>query len=174
MFEELLKRIQYTGRWTYEDSSKAIFRHLIITKEELEMIEKEYDIEEFAEKYNISFISLECYGQIDFEHYTDVCNDESIQEKGLIISDSTWISDLNNGIYVIEEYDEDAKDNLNTYFEDKEEDDELLKVVGTYEGKYIKCIYGEGHENYIVIPTNIPSKDISMEIITIEDEFDIF
>lgn len=172
--KDILNKIEYTGKFKYEEDKNAIFIHLTITKEELNFIERNYNLNDFAKKYNIDFISLICNGEICFEHYSNVNNKENIKEKGLIIQKNDFISDLSNGIYVIQSSDFIGKDNLNNYFKNcKLEDKEILKVTGIYNGPYKICIYGLNHENYIVIPKNIKPKDISTEICFLEDEFDL-
>lgn len=171
--KDILRNIEYTGRYNYEKQSDALFKHLILTKTELSFIEKLYNLKDFAKEYKIDFISLKCNGKIEFEHFSDIDNEESINEKGLIVGKEDWICDLGTGIYVVEEDDFTGKDNLNTYYENANSNDKLLKVTGSYEGDYTICIYGLNHEKYIVIKQNILSKNISTEIITIEEEFDM-
>lgn len=167
---DIMKKIQLTGYFKYELEDDASFKHLELTKEEFDFVTSECSIEEFADKNNIDLISLICEGKIDFIHYTYVSNEKSILEKGLLIGNSEYFCDLGFGIYAIEKNDNVGKDNLNVYFEGFQ-DDEALEVSGSYEGVYSKCIYGEEHENYIVIPKPIKKDALKTKKILIEEEF---
>lgn len=170
-YEGILKRIENTGVNPYDINDDPMFKHLILSEEEFENINNDLGIDTFAFKNGIDFISVRYNGEIDFIHYTSIDNKESIEEKGLIQIDNQWIMDLGRGTYVIEDNDDVAEDNLYTYFEEKDDDDEVLKIEGVYKGEYIKCEYGIGHEGYIVISNNIPPSDIFCEETTYGEEF---
>lgn len=130
------------------------------------------DLEEIIEKGikdKIDFIIQEKVGEIDFIHvsYKDLKNE--INENGLIYDENNdWINDLGRGIYVIEEDNEEALDNLYSYVENHEEE-ELLLVKGTFTGTYYECVHGESHEHYICIKENISADFLSTEIIFVND-----
>ena len=169
--EEILKRIKRTGGNINEPIEDYMFSCLSLSKEEYDEIDNSIGIEVFCKQHDISFITIKYNKTINFIHYSDVDNEEDIKRLGLINVDSDWVPDLGLGIYVIEEKDIDALDNLMDYFGEKDDEEELLKVTGTYTGPYEECIYGEGHEGYILIPHDVKPDNIDTEIICFEEIF---
>ena len=72
------------------------------------------------------------------------------------------------GIYVVESDCYEGLDNIKTFFEDYSEDD-ILVVKGKYDSLYTKCIYGLGHEGYIVLSESVKPSSLSLEIMSVED-----
>lgn len=166
----ILKKIKNTGGNIDESIEDYLFTHLLLTEEEFEFI-SDTQGDSFADDNNISFISVIYNGEIKFTHYSSIYNKESIDKKGLLVSNNNIIMDLGKGIYVIETDDEVAIDNLYTYFEEKDDENKLLKVTGTYLGEYYQCIIGNGHEHYIVLPNDVPKENINTEIVAFCNEF---
>ena len=133
---------------------------------------KEETIEEIIEqskKYNVDFILETKKEELEFLHVSYIHLQESIEEKGLIIqTQDDWISDLGTGLYVVEDGNEEALDNLKNYVE-HHEDDELLLVRGSYQGEYLECIHGDEHVGYICIKENIKKEDVECEVYEVED-----
>lgn len=151
----------------YENSNDFLFKTW-----EIPSILNDNDLNEIiskAKQKNIDFIIQEKTGEIDFLHVSYKHLKEKINKEGLVYQkEDKWINDLGKGIYVIEENNEVALDNLYNYIENHE-DDELLLVRGTFVGTYYECIYGNEHESYICIRENIPANLLSTEIIFIDD-----
>lgn len=109
-------------------------------------------MEELESKCDVDFFCKEENGNLKFIHVADIGKSSFIYTNGLKIT-SGYIPDLGEGIYCIEDSDTNinALDNLKAYFECYNQDSPFLEVRGTYTGKYIKCIYGNSHEGYIVL-----------------------
>lgn len=174
--KNLLERLEFTGRFTYEDKSESLFTHLILSEKEFEEINNGIGIDSFAMENDIDLISVKYNGPISFMHFTDIENEESIDEKGLIIQEDKFIMDMGRGIYCIEEDDETGFDNLYDYFDGCEKDgsDKVLKIIGSYNGEYLRCEYGDGHEHYILLKENIPSSKLILEEVSFEEEFGFY
>lgn len=129
-----------------------LFNHLVLSEKELREVES---IEELAEKHDIDFISVERNNSINYYHVTDIDNYESINEKGLLYNQNNeWVGDLGKGIYAVEQGNHIAIDNLQSYVAELVGGDDILIVEGVYTGIYTECIYGYGHEGYIVFKGN--------------------
>lgn len=143
----------------------CIFRHAILTQQEWEKLNSSNTFEDFISTNQLDFISIQEEREIEFLHITSPEHLESIRSNGLCIKRSKeqnnhFIPDLGEGIYVIEKDNETAIDNLKTYLEEKEED-EIMIVEGDFKGKFTRCVWGLDHEEYIVINSTIPEKDLS-------------
>lgn len=165
---------QLTGG--YAGSDNFLFRHLILTVEQWEMIMENLaeDFEVFCRQERIDFVSVQRQGDLDFLHLTSVENLDSISSVGLSASPFegtvSWISDLGEGIYVISEDDLIGLDNLQTYCMDWKED-EVSIVTGSYVGPYLECVKGFQHEGYVVLQTScIKGSDLETNIESL-DEF---
>lgn len=148
----------------------CITEHMVISKKEKESILEYYDsIEKFAKENNIDFISEEINGtSINFMHLSDIRKEQSIRKNGLLGQYCSEEADLGFGIYAIESNCSKGLDNLKTFFEDYDKE-KVLVIKGTYNLSYTKCIYGEGHEGYLVLEDNIHPDKLSMEIMNIDD-----
>lgn len=148
----------------------CITEHMVISKKEKESILKYYDsIEKFAKEHNIDFISEKINGNsINFIHLSDIRKEQSIRKNGLLCSYCSYEADLGFGIYAIESNCYKGLDNLKSFFEDYEKE-EVLVIKGIYNSSYTKCIYGQGHEGYIVLEDDVPPTKLSMEIMNIDD-----
>lgn len=136
-------RIEFTGFAVDE----FMFKNLILTQQEYLQIT---DLRTLAEQNQVDFISVETEGEINYIHLTDIDNIDFIEQNGLTKKND--ISDLGIGIYVVDKNNFDGVDNLKTYFEDYDyDDDDIAIVTGNYQGKYLECVYGYGHKGYIVI-----------------------
>lgn len=141
-------QIEKTTAWT----------HLILTKSQFDELDENFDFRVFGD----ILISVELDGEINFVHCFYIEDMESIKKEGLLISYSkkypNYIPDMGYGIYVEEGDDayeisnELASFLLNRY---DEEDAEVGYVEGTYNGKYLECIYGYTHEGYIVLKNDV-------------------
>lgn len=141
------------------DPEDFLFHHLVLSDE------KEYskeELEELARTHEVDFISKEEDGSFTFLHVTSPEYLDSIQEHGLKPSDDGYVGDLGYGVYVVDEGDTDALENLMDYLEAALEDDEdeILLIQGSYTGRYTRCIYGDGHEGYIVIKSTVSEEMI--------------
>lgn len=142
----------YTVEKTGGQGDSCLFNHAIFENKE-----------HTKEVTGIDFVSSKERGEINFLHISSLDNEESIWEKGLIISTGDYTNDLGVGVYVVDVDDDIAIDNLKNYVESHFEDGEerFLVVTGTYEGDYLLCQTGYGHEGYIVIKESIPSDKIN-------------
>jgi len=157
MLESETYKIEQTGG-KHDDH---MFKHMILTEEQYEEILKSgTELIKIAEESQVDFISVRKNNKITFKHISAVENESSINKSGLSFHDDEFIYDLGKGIYVIEESDEQALDNLKTYVAEGFEDDEILLVTGWYTGEYTKCVYGFQHEGYIVLSKNVDDGDI--------------
>jgi len=158
----LKEKIQLTGG----EDNDFLFTHLVLAEKEYEEIIQMMTLNELAEELDVSFISVERKGKLEFLHVTSAEHYDSIEKKGFVIQPNSYISDLGNGLYVIQKDDVEALMNLEDYiselYEDNEED--ILLVYGTYKGAYMKCVYDRGHRGYIVLP--------STESIIIQDMYE--
>lgn len=142
--------INKTGRYITE--SDGLFKHMVISEKELNNLMIEKSLDEIAKEYNVNFISIKKKGSIDFKHYTLSEYEGSIYDNGLICNNGNYIPDLGKGIYVIDKNNVDAEDNVLDYLvEMYDYDEKFIVVEGEYNGEYIECIYGYGHEGYIVL-----------------------
>ena len=152
----LKDRVEKTGGYKKSIEINYFFKHLIL---ELSEYEKYKDsLLELAKTIGVDFISVKKNGFINYIHLTDISYKENIEKSGLIPPNSGFIGDLGYGIYVVDQRNYIAIDNLKDYIIDEPEDT-LLLVYGSYCGEYIECIYGIGHKGYINIP--MPKIDIS-------------
>lgn len=168
-YRDIINRIEATGRDFSEPLEDALFKNLIVSEEEFENIDYNFGIEKFAAQHEINFICVQYNGTIKFQHFTKSTKANDILKHGLIPNDLT-IMDLGIGVYVIAENDEVGLDNLGQYFMD-DENTSMAIISGEYTGNYIECVYGNGHEHYIVLPGNIPADTLSIEH---KDLIDIF
>lgn len=141
------------------DPDDFLFQHMVLS--EKEEYEKE-ELKELAKTHNVDFISKEEEGSFTFLHVTSPEHLESIREHGLKPSEDGYVGDLGYGVYVIDEDDTEAIENLLDYLEAALEDDEeeILLIQGSYTGAFTRCIYGDGHEGYIVIKSTVSDEMI--------------
>jgi len=167
--QEILNRIEQTAGM----GTSFIFKHLIITVDEMEcLLASGLSIEKFATENNIDFISLKKFGKVEVLHITSTLNKQSIHEKGLLCNRTVgWINDLGIGLYGVDKDNETGLENLRTYVEGHFDDDDMLIVEADYTGEYIQCIYGYGHEGYIVLKVSIPAQDVTDIISSNVDDF---
>lgn len=139
---------------TAMEPADFLFQHLILEHGEEKTKE---ELAELAQTHQVDFISKEEEGTFTFLHVTRPEHLDSIQENGLLASEDGYVGDLGYGLYVVDEEDTTALGNLLDYLEAALEDDEeeLLLVQGSYTGTFTRCIYGDGHEGYIVIKSTV-------------------
>lgn len=166
--EDILRKIKVTS-----GNSIDGYKHktLVLTEEEYEYIQDYIGLEIFALENDIDFINVIYNDTIEFIHYSNKNNEDSIKNNGLIIQDSNIIMDLGIGIYVVEKNDEIAIDNLSCYIEELNLENDILKITGVYSGEYEKCVYGSEHEGYIVILDDIPPNNINIEKTSLDNFF---
>lgn len=161
------KNIRETG--VLYEGDEPLFYQLVVTETELEELMNKYgSYAKISELYKVDFISVKLKTEVDFIHLTSPKNKSSIEKLGLIMGDSDYIPDLGKGVYVIDIYSEQGFENLKDFVVDKEEE-ELLIVEGCHRGEIELCVYGEGHEGYIVISDDIESENLETKIISIDD-----
>lgn len=161
------KNIRETG--VLYKGDEPLFYQLVVTEDELEELMNKYgSYTKISELYKVDFISVKLETEIDFMHLTSPRNKSSIERLGLIMGDSDYMPDLGKGVYVIDIYSEKGFENLKDFVVDKDEDD-LLIVEGCYKGEIELCVYGEGHEGYIVINDDIESENLETKIISVDD-----
>lgn len=147
-----------------------VYRHLVISKEELSYItNQECSLDRLCSKYSIDFVSVIEEGDLDFIHISKECNKNSIKSKGLININRGYIPDLGVGIYVVDSDDLVGLDNVKAYVSEHMDGLTLLLVKGTYNGVYKRCIYGEGREGYIVLNDDVPYSALSLSVVDIDD-----
>lgn len=133
------------------------FQHLVLP---LDSNASHDELEKLASIHQVDFISKVEEGTISFVHVSRPEHLLSIQNYGLLASE--YVGDLGAGIYLIEEDDSVATENLMDYLESLcKEGETLLIVKGTYHGTYTRCLYGEGHEGYVVVKETVLSDCIS-------------
>lgn len=132
------------------ESPEFLFQHLVLP---ISSTINESELEKLADIHQVDFISQVEEGTINFIHVSYTSQLTSIKEIGLIASSES--SDLGVGVYLIEEDDVEGTENLLTYVETLMQEEDILIVKGTYQGRYIRCLYGEGHEGYIVVKETI-------------------
>ena len=169
--EEILKRIERTGGNINESLEDYMSTCLSLSEDEFDELNDSIGIDMFCLQYDITFITIKREGEINFVHYSNPNNEDSIKKIGLINMDSEWIMDLGQGTYVIAEDNYIAEDNLLTYLSEKDNVDELLKVTGVYNGPYEECVYGVEHEGYILILHDIKPEDLDTEVVSCEEVF---
>lgn len=149
-------RIQKTGG----DESGYLFQHLILTEEEYKKMDRD-TLKKFSKENQIDFVSVQLTGTIDYYHVAESWKKTFIEENGIHATDE-WVHDLGKGIYAVPQVDGEAINNLKTYVgEEFKIDDEIVIVEGTYKGPYLKCVYGDQHEGYIVLQReHIPIEEI--------------
>ena len=148
----------------------GVTEHLVISSKEKELIIKYFgSVEAFGIETNIDFISEEINDTpIEFIHLSNPRFENSIRSKGLVSDYCSYVTDLGFGIYAIESNCEQGLDNVKTFFEDYE-DNYVLVVKGKYNSHYTKCIYGIGHEGYIVLSEDVEPSLLSFEIMEVDD-----
>lgn len=157
--------IQDTGG----DGEGYLFKHLTLTEGEYEKIISTRSLKEIAKEQQVDFISVIKEGRVRFLHVSNEYNYDSIDKNGLQANADGFTGDLGIGIYVIDESNKTALDNLKTYVMDESND--LLLVDGYYYGPYTECVYGEQHEGYIVLLANsIPEHQVlTLEVESVDD-----
>ena len=154
------KRIQKTAG--SEELGTYVFTQLVLTeKEYIESNDNDVDWELVASNIGVDFISIQRNGSIEFQHVTDPEMIEVIKEQGLIY-DRSFVHDLGCGVYGYlfnGDAGDIAMDNIKTYLENNETEDLAILTID-YDGEYLECIYGEGHEGYIVIPNDLSPTNI--------------
>lgn len=136
------------------ESPEFLFQHLVLS---ISSAIDESELEKLADIHRVDFISQVEEGTINFIHVSYPSQLKSIKERGLIASSES--SDLGVGVYLIEEDDVEGTENLLTYVETLMQE-EILIIKGTYQGEYMRCIYGESHEGYIVVKETVLPNNI--------------
>lgn len=138
--------------------SDFFFKHLVLPKGK--QVFQLPVLSAMAIEHQVDFISKEEHGTISFLHVTDVENLDAILELGLQPNVEGYVGDLGWGVYLIEEDDDTACDNLYDFLEAREPDSEVLILKGSYTGNYTRCLYGQGHEGYIVAKETVLAESI--------------
>lgn len=161
------ERLEKTGGYKHMIEKDFIFKHLVLTPEEYEIYGD--NLIEITIDNDISFVSVKRNGLIPIMHVSTIDKKEIILKEGLKVIEKDWISDLGEGLYVVNSDDIDSVESLRDYISElyEDEDEELIVVFGEYEGEYYECVFGEGHCGYIVIKNSIP--DIYIEPMTVMD-----
>lgn len=149
-----------------------MFKHLIIKNKE----EGKYDLnyekyKEIAKVLKIDFLSVSRNGEISFLHVASIHSFDFIDKNGLKPLIDDFVLDLGQGLYVISKeinYDV-AIENLLNYVAEEIEDEKLLVIKGKYNGKFTECVFGEGHEGYIVLKSSVPREDIEIIEMSVDD-----
>lgn len=148
-----------------QTEENTAYNHIILTKEQYDAMSDDIDFRIFGD----ILISVKYEGELDFIHYFDISNMESIKEKGLLTSYSNSKSnygyrpDMGYGIYVIQgEFSHDMPDNIAELLLSRydNEDEEIGYVVGMYNGEYLECINTYSHSGYYVL-----KEDVSLDMI---------
>lgn len=167
----LKNKISFSG---YLDEDDYLYKHLVLTATEYEKLSFTHSALELSEILNVDFISIIYEGEVSFIHISDVdCEEEILSTKKLIGTENAkydlYDDIYKDGVYAIKEDSDIGLENVKDYFMDKRKD-ELLIVRGEFEGKYKECIFGEGHEGYLVLlKENSNYKNIETEIYSIDD-----
>ena len=125
-----------------------LFTHLVLTEAEWEEIKASTNREKFPFGLKVDFVSVLRNGGLEYLHVTDA-DRNYIEQNGL--KEGRYVGDLGRGIYVVEESNPEAVANLMDFLSEYKEEEELTLVKGYYKGQYTECIYGYGHEGYIVL-----------------------
>ena len=157
------------------------YYHLVLSEEQYNSLDKDIDWRIFGD----ILISVRYFGELEFIHYFDLCNMESIKEKGLLVSysqkkEDDYRPDMGYGIYVIwgddayEMPDNLAETLLNRY---DGENEEIGFVVGVYNGEYLEAVNTYHHSGYYVLKSDVTLdmiKEIDSEHISglAEDYYD--
>lgn len=152
--------IKHTG----DIGNVFMYRTLTINKKELTE-----NLSLLAEENKVNFICIQDQRKINFIHITSVDNLEFINNNGL--TSSGHVGDLGPGIYLVEFNDIHAIENVKNYIS-LDTNEYILKITGTYTGKFIQCIYDKTNEHlgYVVTAEDIPLENISnVEVIAISD-----
>ena len=141
------------------------FRHLVMEQNEVEMLTGfGVSLAQFAKEMHLDFISQKYTGQISFRHIASVESFNFINQFGLKPKDDTYLMDLGVGVYVFLSEWEDSygEENVKTWLSENLANDveDILIVVGQYEGDYHKCIFGDDHKGYVVLANSVPPTDI--------------
>lgn len=152
------------------DGDEPLFYNLVVSEIELNELLGVYgSYESISEHYKVDFISVHMKSEIDFIHLTDVRNQSGIEKLGLLVPNSEYIPDLGKGVYVVDVYSEKGFDNVKDYIAEKDNMEELLVIEGSYEGELEICVYGDGHEGYIVINNYIDPENLDMRVMSVDD-----
>lgn len=159
--EDILKRecsIIPTG---YDkDSTEALFKTLVIKESIFNKLEnlKYGDIWEIMlehiEKGFYNFVVISKKGFLNCQHVSDLDSAEDIYEDGFKTVYRT--ADLGKGTYTFLPT-ENGAENVHSFFNHFEEDDEIGILEIEYTGHYLQCILGDFHKDYVVLqePSNI-------------------
>jgi len=168
MLDKFATRIEKTGELYNGD---FLFTHLVLTEGEWEKIKASTDREKFPFGLKVDFVSVLRDGGVEYIHVTDA-DRNYIEQNGL--KEGRYVGDLGRGIYVVEESNPEAVANLMDFLSEYKEEEELILVKGYYKGPYTECVYGYGHEGYIVLKgtDGVKPGEISIDRINVE-EFEI-
>jgi len=136
-----------------------MFSHLILSESDYAVFKDE--LEQLADILKVDFISVERTGPIEFQHVTDVDTASLIEQEGFKIIDEDFIGDIGKGIYGFQRENLDSLMNVQTYIAEDFSESEVAMITASHNGKYLECVFGYGHEGYILLKTDhIPAKDI--------------
>lgn len=135
------------------------YYHLILTEEQFNAIDKDIDFRIFGD----ILISVRYIGELEFIHYFNLHNIESIKEKGLLVSYSEsgesngYRPDMGYGIYVINgDVAYEMPDNLaEILFNRYDGNEEVGFVIGIYKGEYLEAINTYHHSGYYVLKDDV-------------------
>ncbi len=148
-----------------------LFTHLVVAENELEEIKSKTTLKEFASSLRVDFISVAKDDGLEYLHVIDT-DRNYIEQNGL--KEGRYVGDLGRGLYVVEENNPEAVANLMGFLSEYKEEEELTLVKGYYKGPYTECVYGYGHEGYIVLKgtDGVKPGEISIDRIDVE-QFEI-
>lgn len=148
------------------DENEFLFTHLVIFDSNMNIKE----IEDIKTDLNPDYVSVTKNNTpFNFIHVTNIYNRQYIEQNGLTRTQSN--NDLGIGIYVINEDDITALENLKDYIINQYDDeDNLLVIYGTYNGSYTECLSSSDHKGYIVLNENVSIDCINdIQETTVED-----
>lgn len=165
--DKFYKKIKETGLSYVGD--EPLYYQLVVGEYELdELMYKHGSLDNISRQYDVDFISVIIKSEIDFIHLTDIRNKSGIEKLGLIIPDSEDVPDLGKGVYVIDNYSERGFYNLKEFVAQKDAN-EILVIEGTYKGGLEVCVYGDGHEGYVVLNDNVAPENLEMRVMSVKD-----
>lgn len=177
---QLLEQCQSTN--AEPNINDYVYTYVVINQQVLGELERiahcnytSLDIESYnlLTLLNANYLLLEVIGTVEFVHYTSPELYDTILEQGLIPRED-YYADLGKGVYVTGDRDYIAEAELVNYFgEYYEENVQLLKVTGTFNGTYKTVIANsyddDSHIGYIVLPFVTPECIDNLETIWLDD-----
>ncbi|MFW5962275.1 MAG: hypothetical protein ACOCQR_01550 [bacterium] len=143
-----------------------LYSHLVLHNEQIESCDFSV-LQKISIMHKVDLISIKKEGEFSFLHATIEENSiKDIEKWGLY----GGTGDLGEGVYVVNSNDCIGIESLKDYLIDAVgyKVNDIYLVKGIYKGKYIECVYGEGHRGYIVLK-EAPVPVTQVERVNIED-----